>query len=155
MLTYATVCWQCPLSQTSLDNQPYADVCSRMLPYADVCSRMLTYAGVCSRMLTYAHVCQLGGENYHILTGSQVLSLLALLVQKYKYLLYWYKSTNTDAARRSYKARTSRSWPRLSKCMLTYADVCCPMLTYADVCSYKARTSRSWPRSSKSEPSVW
>jgi hypothetical protein len=45
--------------------------------------------------------------------SSQVLSLLALLVQKYKYclgcpqrrrysvyLLYWYKSTNTDAAAR-------------------------------------------------------
>jgi hypothetical protein len=43
--------------------------------------------------------CQLGGENYHILTGSQVLSLLALLVQ----------STNTGFAGTKVQILTQRA----------------------------------------------
>jgi hypothetical protein len=93
-----------------------------MLTYAHVCSRMLTYAHVCSRMLTddYAKGKLWAPKRQELQDPSeQVLSLLALLVQKYKYwlcrragipcaqrargfnasvyLLYWYKSTNLDA----------------------------------------------------------
>jgi hypothetical protein len=109
---------------------------------------MLTYADsyVCSRMLTQAlH----GGKASELAVRrkeaqwEQVLTLLALLVQKYNpeasklstrfsdasrrkrsgrryalYWLYWYKSTNLDAAG-AFSARH-----RCSICVLTYADVC-------------------------------
>jgi hypothetical protein len=62
----------------------YADVCGRMLTYADVCCwRKLTYADVCWRMqvldLDRRHE-----TNVEVISYSQVFSLLALQVQKYK-----------------------------------------------------------------------
>ncbi len=57
-----------------------SDVCWRMLTYADVCWRMLTYADVCSAEAACgsARIRVVGARD------AQVLSLLALLVQKYK-----------------------------------------------------------------------
>ncbi len=74
----------------------YADVCWRMLTYADVCWRMLTYADVCwriRRQVGWAKSTGLPAACARARCGSQVLSLLALLREKY--LLYQYKSTNT------------------------------------------------------------
>jgi hypothetical protein len=87
-------------------------------------------------------------------SSTQVLSLLALLVQKYLlkykywrtpaaspilrlffwssvYLIYWYKSTIlTDTCCFSF----TQPWLSYHWRMLTYADVCWRMLTYAGVC---------------------
>jgi hypothetical protein len=70
MLTHAHVFVGLP----SRAAKAYAHVCSRMLTHAHACSRMLTYAGDFVRLPSRAA------------KGSKVLSLLALLVQNYKYL---------------------------------------------------------------------
>ena len=72
MLTYAGV-W----------GRYSAQEVERFLTHADVC-RMLTYAGVCGR--------------YSAQEVERFLTLHAIGVARYAlYLLYWYKSTITDA----------------------------------------------------------
>ena len=92
---------------------------------ADVCRRMQTYAGVCRRMLTYADVCsgmeELGypiksfpryiwvrfataengwlGSDFPDAPLPEEYADKAYFARFSVYLIYWYKSTNTDAAR--------------------------------------------------------
>jgi hypothetical protein len=104
MLTYADVCWRMLLAARHEDTytaiyysvlaagHAYSDVCWRMLTYADACWRMLTHADVCWRMLLAAgHAQRTARAHIDEKRKGEVLSLLALLVQKY---YYWYKSTN-------------------------------------------------------------
>jgi hypothetical protein len=98
------------------------------------------------------------GRVWPQLIEHQVLRLLAVLVQLFLfafffagafglkriehqvrysvYLLYWYKSTNTDASIKDSikEGLRKRSLPLATPSMPAYADVCGRMLTYADVC---------------------
>ena len=71
---------------TASMSQVDADVCRRMQAYADVCWRMLTYADVCWPV---GSSCTVSGLIIGVALARKlklkVLSLLALLVHKYKY----------------------------------------------------------------------
>jgi hypothetical protein len=122
LTSYADVCWRlltsadvcCLLYLPGPPQDAHADlVWWRMLTYADVCWRMLTYADVCWSMLTYTVF-------YICLDRPRTLTLTSYAHQCRKLTL------------------TSNQVTTLLARMLTYADVCWRMLTYAG--------SSRWPQ---------
>jgi hypothetical protein len=155
----------CPsLDQMHTVFNPNADVIYGVLRYS--LYALLTYADVCGRMLCIRHLrrppvlsLRFTSTKVQILTQqllrwraplarshacAQVLSLLAFLVQKYKFwhLRRWgsyfeeersHARTHVRKYKHIFRTVDAVTYSDISTGMLMYADVCWRMLTYADV----------------------
>jgi hypothetical protein len=105
----------------------YVDVCWRMLTYADVCWRMLTYADVCLGMLRYADVC------WGMLTYADVCWRMQEADGWCRFSFAWGGRNNGWWCQYCRRARLLWLGRLFIYSMLTYADVCWRMLTYANI----------------------
>jgi hypothetical protein len=135
MPPYADVCFN--QKRVCLHVLTYADVCLRMPPYADVCFnqkrvclRMPPYADVCLRMLTYASIRRESASKHpdkctkmEASSYKTACSLRGVQLQELSVLISICALSEALSLRAS-----DPCW------LLTYADVCWCMLTYADVC---------------------